>query len=122
LNKSWEVPKLAELYGVPESTVFATPTDGLGISNGDEDQFGFSYLEFDIVLMMLCSCATRLNNRNLIIEYLNVPDSELEKVNRILDRIKGSAFKRQNPYNLDHPHQNFRYSGLKSIDSSLWNV
>lgn len=122
LNKSWEVPKLAELYGVPESTVFATPTDGLGISNGDEDQFGFSYLEFDIVLMMLCSCATRLNNRNLIIEYLNVPDIELEKVNRILDRIKGSAFKRQNPYNLDHPHQNFRYSGLKSIDSSLWNV
>jgi nicotinamide-nucleotide amidase len=122
LNKSWEVPKLAELYGVPESTVFATPTDGLGISAGDEDQFGFSYLEFDIVLMMLCSCATKLDNRNLIIEYLNVPDSELEKVNRILDRIKGSAFKRQNPYNLDHPHQNFRYSGLKSIDSSLWNV
>jgi nicotinamide-nucleotide amidase len=122
LNKSWEVPKLAELYGVPESTVFATPTDGLGISAGDEDQFGFSYLEFDIVLMMLCSCATKLDNRNLIIEYLNIPDSELEKVNRILDRIKGSAFKRQNPYNLDHPHQNFRYSGLKSIDSSLWNV
>jgi nicotinamide-nucleotide amidase len=122
LNKSWEVPKLAEIYGVPASTVFATPTDGLGISAGDEDQFGFSYLEFDIVLMMLCSCATKLDNRNLIIEYLNVPDSELEKVNRILDRIKGSAFKRQNPYNLDHPHQNFRYSGLKSIDSSLWNV
>jgi NH3-dependent NAD+ synthetase len=113
---------LAELYGVPESTVFATPTDGLGISNGDEDQFGFSYLEFDIVLMLLCNSGTILDNRNSIIQYLDVPPADLEKVNRILDRIKGSAFKRQNPYNLDHPHQNFRYSGLKSIDSSLWNV
>jgi nicotinamide-nucleotide amidase len=122
LNKSWEVPKLAELYGVPESTVFATPTDGLGISSGDEDQFGFSYLEFDIVLMLLCNSSTILDNRNSIIQYLDVPPADLEKVNRILDRIKGSAFKRQNPYNLDHPHQNFRYSGLKSIDSSLWNV
>lgn len=121
LNKSWEVPKLAEIYDVPASTVFATPTDGLGISNGDEDQFGFSYLEFDIVLMMLCN-ANNLDHRNSIIEYLNVPNSDLEKVNRILDRIKSSAFKRQNPYNLEHPHQHFRYGGLKSIDISLWNM
>ena len=71
--------------------------------------------------MMLCN-ANNLDHRNSIIEYLNVPNSDLEKVNRILDRIKSSAFKRQNPYNLEHPHQHFRYGGLKSIDISLWNM
>lgn len=118
LTKSWEVPKLAEIYGVPASTVFATPTDGLGISNGDEDQFGFSYLELDIVLMMLCQ-NPRLSRQEML-EYLGVPDSDLSKVNRILDRIKGSTFKRSNPFNLTHPLQPTRYSGLSSLDSALW--
>lgn len=49
LMKSWEVPYAAMLVGVPESTWRATPTDGLGISNGDEAQFGCSYLELDIM-------------------------------------------------------------------------
>lgn len=119
LLKSWEVPKLAELYGVPSSTVFATPTDGLGFSKGDEDQFGFSYLEFDIVLMTLCQ-NTRLTREELL-EYLEVPASDLEKVNKILDRIKGSTFKRSNPFNLSHPLQANRYSGLSGIDAALWN-
>ncbi len=118
LVKSWEVPKLAEIYGVPSSTVFATPTDGLGISNGDEDQFGFSYLEFDIVLLKLCQ--TSKNDRGEILEYLNVPSSDIDKVNRILDRIKGSTFKRSNPYNLEHPLQSNRYLGLHNIDVGLW--
>lgn len=118
LIKSWEVPKLAELYGVPASTVFAKPTDGLGISNGDEDQFGFSYLEFDIVLLKLCQ-STKMDRQEML-DYLEVPDSELDKVNRILDRIKFSTFKRTNPFNLMHPYQPTRYSGLTSIDSGLW--
>lgn len=119
LLKSWEVPKLAEIYGVPESTVFANPTDGLGISNGDEDQFGFSYLEFDTVLMQLCD--ESFSTREDMLNYLDVPTSDLEKVNKILNRIKGSTFKRNNPYNLQHPLQNHRYVGLRNIDSSLWN-
>jgi len=121
LNKSWEVPKLAELYGVPESTVFATPTDGLGISNGDEDQFGFSYLEFDIVLLKLCQLE-RTVNRNSLIEYLEIPASDQAKVNKILDRIKSSSFKRRNPYNLEHPQQKNIYLGLSNLDTSVWNV
>jgi nicotinamide-nucleotide amidase len=119
LIKSWEVPKLAEVYGVPTSTVFATPTDGLGFSNSDEDQFGFSYLEFDIVLLKLCQ--TSVTGRKEMLEYLNVPDSDADKVNRILDRIKGSTFKRSNPYNLSHPLQTNRYSGLTNIDTGLWH-
>ena len=53
LTKSWEVPALAEMQGVPDSVVFAVPTDGLGVSSSDEDQFGFSYLEFDLALFKL---------------------------------------------------------------------
>lgn len=121
LNKSWEVPKLAEVYGVPASTVFATPTDGLGISKGDEDQFGFSYLEFDIVLMKLCQLAEGRDRAGLL-EYLAPPAGDLDKVNRILDRIKGSTFKRSNPYNLEHPQQTNRYIGLRAVDNSLWNL
>ena len=121
LNKSWEVPKLAEIYNVPASTVFATPTDGLGISKGDEDQFGFSYLEFDIVLMKLCQL-TLIKNREELLDYLAPPPSDLEKVNKILDRIKGSTFKRSNPYNLEHPQQTNRYIGLRAVDNSLWNL
>lgn len=121
LNKSWEVPKLAELYGVPASTVFATPTDGLGISNGDEDQFGFSYLEFDIVLMKLCQLEKTLSRSDLL-EYLDVPAQDVAKVNKILDRIKMSSFKRRNPYNLEHPQQKYRYIGLNCLDESVWNL
>ena len=120
LLKSWEVPKLAEIYGVPASTVFAKPTDGLGISDGDEAQFGFSYLEFDIVLMKLCQLTTDMN-RNDFLASLEVPDTDLLKINRILDRIKGSTFKRSNPYNLEHPLQDNRYAGLRSVDLGLWN-
>lgn len=119
LLKSWEVPKLAEIYGVPESTVFAKPTDGLGISDGDEAQFGFSYLQFDIVLMMLCNFPVH-GNRQDVLEALNVPAGDLEVVNRILDRIKGSSFKRQNPYNVLHPQQKSRYPGLANTDANLW--
>lgn len=118
LNKSWEVPKLAEIYGVPASTVFAKPTDGLGISDGDEAQFGFSYLEFDIVLLTLCN-TINLQTREEILKYLS-PNSDHDKVNKILDRIKFSTFKRTNPYNLDHPQDSNRYIGLKNIDKVLW--
>jgi nicotinamide-nucleotide amidase len=120
LLKSWEVPKLAELYGVPESTVFAKPTDGLGISDGDEAQFGFSYLQFDIVLMMLCNFPV-YGNREDVLEALGVPLMEYGVVNKILDRIKGSSFKRQNPYNLLHPQQKSRYPGLANTDANLWS-
>lgn len=122
LTKSWEVPKLAELYGVPKSTVFAKPTDGLGISDGDEAQFGFSYLEFDIVLMLLCA-NPELVDREEVLEYLQ-PGADLDRVVKILDRIKNSTFKRSNPYNLDHPQdtkqETNRYNGLRNLDTALW--
>lgn len=118
LVKSWEVPRLAEIYGVPSATVFATPTDGLGISKGDEDQFGFSYLEFDIVLLTAIQRIV-ITREKLLID-LDVPQQDLARVNQILDRIKMSAFKRKNPYNIVHPLQDNRYPGLAEIDFALW--
>lgn len=119
LSKSWEVPKLAEICGVPSSTVFAKPTDGLGISDGDEAQFGFSYLEFDIVLLLLCA-KLDLQTRQQALEYLLPGTADIAKVNRILDRIAGSTFKRTNPYNLPHPQDTDRYNGLQNLDTALW--
>lgn len=122
LNKSWEVPKLAEMMGVPQSVVEATPTDGLGISKSDEDQFGFSYLEFDIVLQSMCHLFFRkeVGGINTAITSLKVPEEDLDKVKRILKRIKGSIFKRNNPFNLVHPTQpKMRGDGLKTLDHYL---
>lgn len=119
LSKSWEVPRLADNCGIPRSTVFATPTDGLGISKGDEDQFGFSYLEFDSVLLTLCHSGQTFKDLSDIHQYLNTEDRLYDKVNTILARIKNSTFKRQNPCNLKHPALVDRYEGLFALDNCL---
>jgi nicotinamide-nucleotide amidase len=109
LTKSWEVPALAEYLGVPQSIIDAVPTDGLGIANGDEDQFGFSYLEFDIALFTL-------------IKGLNTDaatDEDLRIINNVKQRIKGTVFKRANPYNLDHPIFGARFAELENLESEL---
>jgi NH3-dependent NAD+ synthetase len=104
--------------------VFARPTDGLGISNGDEEQFGFSYLEFDIVLLSLVTAVARhnLKTADQILLMLEVDPSDQDTVTRvkkILDRIKSSTFKRANPYNLAHPIDSYRYQGLANLDQAL---
>lgn len=124
LNKSWEVPKLAMMYGVPEDTVFATPTDGLGFSESDEAQFGFSYLEFDIVLhkciklMIEDTSLTAEDLVNKVFPGIN-HHMDLLKVVKIITRIKNSAFKRKNPYNILHPMQPDRTAGLDVLDGKL---
>lgn len=114
LTKSWEVPLLATKLGVPESIVKATPTDGLGIANGDEDQFGFSYLEFDIGLL------TMLREGVGVIETATGRDREI--MDEIAKRIGNSAFKRVNPYNLAHPLHSRRYDQLADLDLTLSNL
>lgn len=109
LTKSWEVPALAEYLGVPQSIIDAVPTDGLGIANGDEDQFGFSYLEFDIALFTL-------------IKGLNLDTAtqeDLAIINNVKQRIKNTAYKRANPYNLEHPMFVGRFVELENIESTL---
>lgn len=117
LSKSWEVPAMAELQGVPESIILAKPTDGLGVANGDEDQFGCSYLEFDIVLL---SEVNGLINYNL---NGNVEESYSDRMKEVFDivrsRVGSTIYKRQNPLNLNHPTQPNRFDLLENLDNKL---
>jgi nicotinamide-nucleotide amidase len=127
LSKSWEVPAMARLRGVPESIWRATPTDGLGIAAGDEAQFGFSYLELDLMLFSLTK--TNINGMTMDlatgdpIEFikgrLNLDDEHASQIfDLVVGRLKGSWFKRTNPINIKHPIDDRRYSELEQLD---WN-
>lgn len=109
LTKSWEVPAMAELQGVPQSTIDAVPTDGLGIANGDEDQFGFSYLEFDVALFTLI--------KNLSLE--GADENDIKIIENVKQRVRNTAFKRANPYNLAHPMFSVRFAELENLDTML---
>lgn len=109
LSKSWEVPMLAIEQNVPESIVNAVPTDGLGVANGDEDQFGFSYMEFDAVLFALIGK----------IEFSQELPETQDLVTKVKKRITGTGFKRTNPINLFHPLDgSTRYTNLESFDNT----
>ena len=110
MTKSWEIPALAEALGVPQSIVEAVPTDGLGIANGDEDQFGFSYLEFDIALFSLMRGGVDMDK-------LNEQDKAI--VQAVADRVRSTTYKRANPFNLVHPFDGSRYEDLEQLDIYL---
>ena len=138
MTKSWEVPMMAKMFGVPESIWRAKPTDGLGVDDGDEAQFGFSYLELDIMLLAIGDIIDngffhdRMIskggvNRRRVIEELNiitedtVVDSRAEMVfNRLMDRMSSTWFKRMNPVNIKHPVDSGRFRRLDSIDVDLF--
>ena len=96
---------------VPASIISATPTDGLGVDAGDEAQFGFSYLQFDLVLFGLLS--------ELETE-LRPSDDDLAIVDNVKTRIMSTGYKRVNPVNLNHPVRgNELYSALQNLDDKL---
>ena len=110
LSKSWEVPALAELMGVPPKTISATPTDGLGVDAGDEAQFGFSYLQFDLVLLGILAD----------MEHGTPSAEDLEVVEMVKTKVKSTGYKRVNPANFNHPLVgNTLYSALSNLDDKL---
>ena len=119
LSKSWEVPAIAQMLGVPQATVNAVPTDGLGISNSDSDQLGMSYLEFDILLFDILSLPNI--SRETIQDYINTLQNEeiQNKAGLVLSRVASTGFKRANPFNLDHPLFADRFDNLEILDRSL---
>ena len=120
LSKSWEVPALAEMQGVPDSVVFAVPTDGLGVSSSDEDQFGFSYLEFDLALFKILENVDGVEFENVVSDIVGFKDAKDKLiVDRVIDRIKGTTYKRFNPYNLKHTFEKDRYDLLDKLDNQL---
>jgi NAD+ synthase len=119
LTKSWEVPAIALAMGVPENTIHALPTDGLGISNSDADQLGMNYLEFDILLLDMLNLPEM--SEDSILEYINTIDEQdvKDKAWIVFNRVKGTAFKRANPYNIVHPVYCDRFAQLNKLDRSL---
>jgi NAD+ synthetase len=103
LLKSWEVPYLAQLNGVPESTVRATPTDGLGIDAGDEAQLGCSYLEWDLMVFALH-------------RKFDIPAEDERVRSAVLGRMGATWYKRRNPIRVSHPLEE-RYEILDAIDT-----
>ncbi|SLN73543.1 NH(3)-dependent NAD(+) synthetase [Falsiruegeria litorea R37] len=123
LLKSWEVPWMAREIGVPEKTWRATPTDGLGISAGDEAQLGVSYLQWD--LMVLAMADALAANPNLSREELPqaMGFGEDAEGTRVLDCVAGRLgrtwYKRAGTFNLAHPREG-RYDALAGIDRALF--
>ena len=115
LWKSWEVPALAELNAVPQSIISAVPTDGLGVSTSDEDQFGFSYLEFDLALNEMIMHQTSDTN-----EFEGkLSEQDVSICLNVAKRVSGTAYKRFNPLNLNHPLDHMRFKRLEGFDSQF---
>ena len=115
LMKSWEVPYLARLNGVPESTVRATPTDGLGIDAGDEAQLGCSYLEWDLLVAAMADAVAESDTPNEVAAKLSLEGADQAKLSAVMGRMRAGWFKRHNPVNLPHPFED-RYGMLARID------
>lgn len=128
LFKSWEVVALARLLGVPEKTWRATPTDGLGITAGDEVQLGASYLQWDIITLAISDAVISEGNdtidqvrQTLETEFgETMSDDDLLVFEAVIRRIGGSWFKRKNPLNFDHPFSGSRLSLIDEIDDALF--
>lgn len=111
LTKSWEVPLMASTMGLPQSIIDANPTDGLGISNGDEAQFGYTYAQADLILLDLI-------NNTLTPNGLSAEDFSV--VTAVKTRLKNTAFKRANPTNIEHPITGYkRYNRLEFLDKTI---
>ncbi len=130
LNKSWEVPALARYLDVPEATWRAKPTDGLGVNNdGDEAQFGYTYLELDLMLFNITKTLYDGMTTDLFVDY----KADLEKFldfgddthakevfDDLIARMGGTWFKRVNPVNIKHPFDGGRFVELEVADCDLF--
>ena len=129
LNKSWEVPALARWLGVPESIWRAKPTDGLGIDDNDEAQFGYTYLELDLMLFNI----TKTLHDGLTTDLFEDYREDLEKFldfgddthakevfDDLMARMGSTWFKRMNPVNIKHPFDKGRYMELDGADADLF--
>jgi nicotinamide-nucleotide amidase len=116
LLKSWEVPYISSIAGVPESTYRATPTDGLGISNGDEAQLGASYLEWDIMVNAMMTL-----DLHSLKKFIEASQDERAMVvfSAVSQRLGSSWFKRMNPVNTKHPLFPDRYEQLAGLDQEF---
>jgi len=108
LWKSWEVPMLARMCNVPKSIYTAKPTDGLGVDNGDEAQFGCSYLEWDLMLMSIL---------NKSLGDISSEKRATEVYNSVVTRLSSTTYKRFNPAYLKNKVDPGRFDQLAGLDA-----
>ncbi|WP_170763819.1 NAD(+) synthase [Ruegeria lacuscaerulensis] len=119
LLKSWEVPWMARVIGIPDSIWKAKPTDGLGIDDGDEAQIGATYLQWDITvqaLMGLFSQGQGGVDRNTISALSAENDPAAHPILKTVEtRLRATRFKRSGPQMLPHPREP-RFELLSQVD------
>ena len=114
---------LAQIMNVPQKTVRAKPTDGLGVldaGKGDEDQFGASYLEMDLMFYALYD-AIMDNGSDIDTAYesMKIEDEITQSVFvSLTSRMRSTVFKRNIPHNTPHPIED-RYEMIDTVDKTL---
>lgn len=85
-----QVYQLAEYLGAPDWLLKKKPTAGLWPGQTDEGEFGFTYREADEIIYL--SLIKRYSKEKLIKKGFNK-----NLVNKVLERVKATDFKRQSP-------------------------
>jgi len=88
-----QVRQLAQVLNLPKQFLTQAPSAGLWKGQTDEEELGFSYDQADQVLYQLIDLKKDENE-------IKVEGLADELVKKIIDRVKGVAFKQQVPYHL----------------------
>lgn len=115
LLKSWEVPKMAELLGFDTEIARAKPTDGLGIDDGDEAQFGCSYLEWDLMVLTMFDAKDDIS----LLDDFGDDKRAKQVYDLVCTRVKNSAFKRKGTVYIEPKRTKHRYGAIERLDSKL---
>ena len=112
VNKYTNSGKFLEATAINESA-HLKPTDGLGISDGDEAQLGLSYDKIDNILESLKYYSSS--------KFRDVEDVSICDIKKILKRVNKSEFKRCIPVSV--PTEVVYYTGIKDVKSLLkWDT
>ena len=85
-----QVFELAKYLGVPKAILKKEPSAGLWQGQTDEEEFGFTYKDADKIMYL--AIIKKYSKQKIIRKGFN---SKL--VNKVLERIKSTEYKRQNP-------------------------
>ena len=85
-----QVYELARYLGVPKFVLEKEPTAGLWPGQTDEGEFGFTYRDADQIMRL--SIVKKYPKEKIIKKGF-----DLKTVNKVLERVKATEYKRQNP-------------------------
>jgi NAD+ synthetase len=99
--KGLELYDIARYLDVPEEIIKTTPTDGLGITESDEEQLGASYVTLDQVMIQLIQRGFDTEGSLKQLDNLPVVEGiDPDLVYKLAERCLKSSFKRKGTINL----------------------